>query len=181
MLKHLGCKLEIVYKLSLENKASDAPSRVHEARELNACISYPIWLEEDRLNRELNLLKIGSSSHLETNGQTEVLNRCLEAYLDALLTTQKLALGCLGRSFGTIPDFKELLEKSPFEVVYGRKPPYYSDFFHLRLRQHSVVRWINQELAARFYSPFQVNAKLGEVTYKLKLPAQSRVHEFHVS
>lgn len=49
-------------------------------------------------------------------------------------------------------------------------------------RQHSVTLRKNQKLGMRFFGPFPVIAKIGEVAYTLKLPEESRIHPvFHVS
>ncbi|PNX67717.1 hypothetical protein L195_g055774, partial [Trifolium pratense] len=56
-------------------------------------------------------------------------------------------------------------------------------FMKLRAhRQNSVVTRINVKLAARYYGPYPIMERIGDVAYKLKLPTSSRVHPvFHVS
>ncbi|CAA0825193.1 Eukaryotic aspartyl protease family protein [Striga hermonthica] len=49
-------------------------------------------------------------------------------------------------------------------------------------RQRTLFRSMNTKLAPRFFGPFEVEARIGAVFYRLKLPGTARVHPvFHVS
>lgn len=58
-----------------------------------------------------------------------------------------------------------------------------SVFLKLRpYRQKSLAMRAYEKLAPRFYGPFKVEAKIGEVAYRVKPPAESKIHPtFHVS
>ncbi|MCI00875.1 Ty3/gypsy retrotransposon protein, partial [Trifolium medium] len=183
---------------------------------------------------------MSSAYHPETDGQTEVINRCLEGYLRCFAADQpkSWSVWIAWAEFWYNTTYHVSIGKTPFEVVYGRQPPNIVRFLSnetkvaavalelrerdealtqlklhlqraqeqmrsyankkrrdlsfsigewvfLKLRPHrqqSVVKRINQKLAARFYGPFKVIAKVGEVAYKLQLPETSRIHPvFHVS
>ncbi|CAJ2649147.1 unnamed protein product [Trifolium pratense] len=185
-------------------------------------------------------LQMSSAYHPETDGQTEVINRCLESYLRCFASDQPKSwahwIPWVEYWYNTT--YHVSIDKSPFEVVYGRSPPNllrflsnetkvaavvlelterdealtqlknqllkaqqqmkaYADkkrkdvhfavgeWVFLKLRPHrqqSVVKRINQKLAARFYGPFKIIEKVGAVAYKFKLPDDSKIHPlFHVS
>ena len=49
-------------------------------------------------------------------------------------------------------------------------------------RQQSLASKGKWKLSPRYFGPFQVLKKIGSVSYKLELPAESRIHHvFHVS
>ncbi|XP_072087790.1 uncharacterized protein [Arachis hypogaea] len=61
----------------------------------------------------------------------------------------------------------------PGEFVYLKLQPY---------RMKTLAKRVNQKLSARFYGPYEILAKIGQVAYELKLLEGARVHPvFHVS
>jgi hypothetical protein len=49
-------------------------------------------------------------------------------------------------------------------------------------RQQYVALRKNQKLGMRYFGPFEIIARVGEVTYKLKLPDYAKLHSvFHIS
>ncbi|XP_042974628.1 uncharacterized protein LOC122306261 [Carya illinoinensis] len=100
--------------------------------------------------------------------------------------------------------FHASIQKSPFEVVYGRSPPTLVNYEKCTARndevenelltrdeilatlqpygQATLKRKLNLKLSKRYYGPFKVLGKLGEVAYRLELPPTSKLHPiFHVT
>ncbi|KOM33390.1 hypothetical protein LR48_Vigan01g294600 [Vigna angularis] len=59
------------------------------------------------------------------------------------------------------------------------------DWVFLKIRPHrqtSMTVKLHSKLKARYYGPFKVIQKIGEVAFRLELPATARIHPvFHVS
>ena len=185
-------------------------------------------------------LKMSSAYHPQTDGQTEVVNRCIEQYLRCFTYQQprKWFSFLPWAEFWYNTTYHASTGMTPFQALYGRPPPtipqYHEGFspvhevdkslasrdallqqlksnlhaannrmkqqadakrrdveFHvgdrvfLKLhsyRQQSVFKRAYHKLASRFYGPYLVEEKIGNVAYKLHLPPNSRIHPvFHVS
>ena len=185
-------------------------------------------------------LHLSSAYHPQSDGQTEVVNRCLEGYLRCMTgeKPQEWVLWLPLAEWWYNSNWHSSTGVTPFEAVYGQSPslhiPYLAgdskveavdrslrareeciqmlkyhleasqrrmkhqadrkrvdrvfevgDLVYLKLqpyRQHTVAVRTSQKLAAKFYGPFPIVAKVGLVAYKLQLPPEAKIHPvFHVS
>ncbi|WVZ16786.1 hypothetical protein V8G54_009768 [Vigna mungo] len=196
------------------------------------------WQELFRLSG--TKLRMSTAYHPQTDGQTEVTNKVLQQYLHSFVH-HKLSLwgkflSWAEWSFNT--SINASTGFSPFEVMFGRKPPLMppllseetsnaivqqelsthaeilqklasnlqkaqavmkkwadqycrdvqfaeDDWVYIRLRprrQSSVTGTTTGKLMKRFFGPFQITRRIGDVAYEVALPPTARIHNiFHVS
>ena len=90
---------------------------------------------------------MSSAYHPETDGQTEVVNRCLESYLRCFASNhpKTWSLWVPWAEFWYNTTFHVSIGKTPFEVVYGRQPPALLRF----LSNETKVAAVTLELSER--------------------------------
>jgi hypothetical protein len=117
-------------------------------------------------------LKMSSAYHPETDGQTEVINRCLESYLRCFASDQpkSWAHWIPWAELWYNTTYHESIGKSPFEVVYGRSPPTLLRF----LANETKVAAVAFELAERDEALSQLKAQLLKAQQQMKLYADKK-------
>ncbi|GJY93093.1 retrotransposable element Tf2 [Tanacetum coccineum] len=78
-------------------------------------------------------------------------------------------------------NYHSSIDTTPFEALYGQPPPvhvpYVGGWSKVSIRQGK-----QNKFSPKYFGPFEVMAKVGQVAYKLKLPSQAQIHDiFHVS
>jgi hypothetical protein len=185
-------------------------------------------------------MNMSSSYHPQTDGQTERLNQCLETYLRCFVHSKPkdwskwISLA----EYWYNTSYHSALGRSPFEVLYGRKPRHFGfqqgdsagsseldgwlreraliipvirqhleraharmkrqadkkrlersfevgDMVYLRLQpyvQVSLAQRVSQKLGFKYFGPYKIISRVGNVSYKLKLPESAKIHPvIHVS
>jgi len=111
--------------------------------------------------------------YLAGNSKVEAVDRSLRAR-EECIQMLKFHLERSQKRMKHQPDKKRV--DRVFEIgdlVYIKLQPY---------RQHTVAVRTSQKLAAKFFGPFPVLAKVGLVAYRLQLPGEAKIHPvFHVS
>lgn len=110
-------------------------------------------------------LKLSSAYHPQTDGQTEVVNRCLENFLRCLcidqpknwLSTLPLAEWWYNTSYHSS------LQTTPFEVVYGHPPPIHTPY----LAGDSNIEEVDRSLLTRESAIAQIKINLSKAQQRM--------------
>nr|GEZ28980.1 hypothetical protein [Tanacetum cinerariifolium] len=164
-----------------------------------------LWKELFKL-LQVKLL-MSTAYHPRTDGQTEVVNRSLECYLRSMCgeKPKELSKWLSLAEWWYNTNYQTALNTTPYEVLYGPKPPIHIPYvsgesrvdavdktliareeviqllrFHLKRTQDRMKMQENKNRSEREF--IVVQAKIGAVAYKLILSDQAQIHDvFHVS
>ncbi|KAL4574562.1 hypothetical protein LXL04_021395 [Taraxacum kok-saghyz] len=115
---------------------------------------------------------MSSAYHPESDGQTEVINHCLESYLRCFAVDQPKtwAAWIPWAEFWYNSTFHGSTGTTPFEAVYGRKPPSVMQFVPGEIRVQAVL----QELLDRDEALRQLKQHLEQAKSNMKSQADKK-------
>lgn len=115
---------------------------------------------------------MSSAYHPESDGQTEVINRCLETYLRCFAVDQPKtwANWTLWAEFWYNSTYHGSTGMTPFEIVYGRKPPSVVQYIPGEVKVQAVA----QELYDRDEALKQLKSHLLQAQSRMKVQADKK-------
>ncbi|GJX35295.1 retrotransposable element Tf2 [Tanacetum coccineum] len=134
-------------------------------------------------NELFKLLKVkvhmSTSYHPQTDGQTKVVNRCLECYLRCMTSEkpkQWMKLLSLAEWWYNT-NHHSAINTTPYEMVYGQTPPIHVPY----VGGESKMEVMDRTLSAR-EEAIEIQDRIGQVAYRLTLPASAHIHNvFYIS
>lgn len=121
---------------------------------------------------------MSSSYHPQSDGQSEVVNRCLENYLRAFTWQhpQNWSRWLAMAEWWHNTTFHSSINTTPFEVIYGKAPPLYLPY----LPQDSCVDAIDRSFTARKEMMRELKTNLQRVQMKQQADKGRSEREFMV-
>ncbi|GAU27744.1 hypothetical protein TSUD_215550 [Trifolium subterraneum] len=120
-------------------------------------------------------LRMSTAYHPETDGQTEVVNRCLETYLRCFIADQPKTwsnwLSWAELWFNT--SYHASTGQTPYEIVYGRPPPVITRW----LQGETRVEAVQKELLDKDEALRQLRAQLQRAQDRLKQMADRKRYD----
>ena len=120
---------------------------------------------------------MSTTYHPQTDGQSEVTNRCLETYLRCFITDQPkgwvIWLPWAEYWFNTT--YQDSIGTTPFEVVYGRKPP----MIVKSIQGEVKVEVVQRELQDRDEALRQLKNYLARAQDRMKTQVDKHRKEMH--
>ncbi|KAD2393790.1 hypothetical protein E3N88_40767 [Mikania micrantha] len=147
-------------------------------------------------------LNMSSAYHPQSDGQTEVLNRCLETYLRCMTLGVPQSwdkwLSMAQYCYNTT--WHSSIRMTPYQALYGVVPSLpnpllprpsniasVQEFLQERQQLMGILKYSYKELKSlrnhrysklspRYCGPFKILKKIGNVAYHLELPQQAQIH-----
>ena len=117
-------------------------------------------------------LKMSTAYHPQSDGQTEVVNRCLEQYLRCLCSQhpKQWCHHLPWAEFWYNTTFHQSLGMTPFQALYGRPPPTLVNY----MAGSAVVAEVEKELVARDELLRQLRGHLQRASNRMKQQADKK-------